>query len=70
MLPILVADTFKILNRIKAAGVTILLVEQNVVRVLNLSDRASVIENGSIVMQGQGSESLKDKHLRKAYMGM
>lgn len=68
--PILVDDTFKILERIKIAGVTILLVEQNVVRALNMSDRAYVIENGRIVMQGHGAALLKDDHLRKAYMGM
>ena len=68
--PILVDDTFKILERIKIAGVTILLVEQNVVRALKMSDRAYVIENGRIVMQGHGAALLKDDHLRKAYMGM
>ncbi len=68
--PILVDDTFKILERIKTAGMTILLVEQNVVRALKMSDRAYVIENGRIVMQGQGAELIKDDHLRKAYMGM
>ena len=68
--PILVDDTFKILERIKTAGVTILLVEQNVVRALKMSDRAYVIENGRIVMQGHGAALLKDDHLRKAYMGM
>lgn len=68
--PILVDDTFRILERIKTSGVTILLVEQNVVRALKMSDRAYVIENGRIVMQGQGATLLKDDHLRKAYMGM
>ncbi len=68
--PILVDDTFRILERIKTSGVTILLVEQNVVRALKMSDRAYVIENGRIVMQGQGAALLKDDHLRKAYMGM
>ncbi len=68
--PILVDDTFKILERIKSTGVTILLVEQNVVRALKMSDRAYVIENGRIVMQGQGAELLQDDHLRKAYIGM
>ena len=68
--PILVDDTFKILEQIKTAGVTILLVEQNVVRALNMSDRAYVIENGRIVMQGHGAALLKDDHLRQAYMGM
>lgn len=68
--PILVDDTFRMLERIKNSGVTILLVEQNVVRALKMSDRAYVIENGRIVMQGQGAALLKDDHLRKAYMGM
>jgi branched-chain amino acid transport system ATP-binding protein len=68
--PILVADTFEILEKIKNAGVTILLIEQNVVRALKVSDRAYVIENGRIIMEGLGADLLKDDHLRKAYMGM
>ncbi len=68
--PILVKKTFQILQKINRENVTILLVEQNVFHALNLSDRAYVIENGRIVLNGSGADLLKDKHLKKAYLGI
>ena len=68
--PILVGKTFEILQKINRENVTILLVEQNVFNALNLSDRAYVIENGRIVLNGSGTELLKDEYLKKAYLGI
>jgi branched-chain amino acid transport system ATP-binding protein len=68
--PILVEKTFQILQNINRENVTILLVEQNVFNALNLSDRAYVIENGRIVLNGSGADLLKDEHLKKAYLGI
>jgi len=68
--PMLVEKTFQVLETIKQENVTILLVEQNVVRALNMSDRAYVLENGRIVLKGRGEDLLKDDHLKKAYMGI
>ncbi len=68
--PILVAKTFQTLEEIKKEDVTILLVEQNVVRALEFSDRAYVLENGRVTLQGTGPELLKDPYLKKAYMGL
>ena len=68
--PMLVDNTFKMIERINRNGVAILLVEQNVVKALNMAHRAFVIENGRMVMEGPGSELLKDAHLKKAYLGM
>ncbi|MFZ0448191.1 MAG: ABC transporter ATP-binding protein [Desulfatiglandaceae bacterium] len=68
--PILVEKTFEILEKINREKVTILLVEQNVVKALNMSHRAYVIENGKMVLQGQGAELLKNEHLKTAYLGM
>jgi hypothetical protein len=68
--PKLVEKTFQILGKIHQEKVTILLVEQNVYRALTLADRAYVIENGRIVMEGRGTELLKDEHLKKSYLGM
>ncbi len=68
--PILVENTFKILEKINQEGVTVLLVEQNVVRALKMAHRAFVIENGRIVLEGPGPELLKNEHLKKAYLGM
>jgi len=68
--PMLVEKTFKIIENINKERVTILLVEQNVFRALTMSDRAYVIENGRITLKGEGSDLLKDEHLKKAYMGI
>jgi len=68
--PMLVEKTFQIIENINKEKVTILLVEQNVFRALTMSDRAYVIENGRITLKGEGSDLLKDEHLRKAYMGI
>jgi branched-chain amino acid transport system ATP-binding protein len=68
--PLMVEKTFKVLEKIKKEKVTILLVEQNVVKALNLSERAYALENGHIVLNGTGEELLKDEHLKRAYMGI
>lgn len=68
--PILVQEVFEIAKRINREGVTILLVEQNVRQTLALCDRAYVLENGRIVLQGTGKELLNDKHVREAYLGI
>ena len=49
---------------------TILIVEQNVHHVLRIADRAYVIENGRIVMQGAGKDLLNDERLKVAYLGL
>ena len=58
--PLIVGKTFEILGKIKAENVTILLVEQNVVRALSMSEHAYALENGRIVLQGRGKDLLKD----------
>lgn len=68
--PILVQEVFEISKRINREGVTVLLVEQNVRQTLALCDRAYVLENGRIALQGTGKELLNDKHVREAYLGI
>lgn len=69
--PILVQQVFDITQQInKELGVTVLLVEQNVRLSCEISDRAFVMENGKIVLQGPGSEMLENEHVREAYMGL
>jgi len=68
--PLMVGKTFEILGEITAENVTILLVEQNVVKALSMSEHAYALENGRIVLKGRGEELLKDEHLKKAYMGI
>jgi branched-chain amino acid transport system ATP-binding protein len=68
--PILVADIFQVIKEVHAAGVTVLLVEQNVFRTLEIADRAYVLGNGRVVLEGKGHELLADDHVRKAYLGL
>jgi len=62
-----VLDTIRLLHD---EGMTILLVEQNVAASLQLADRAYVLENGSIVLEGSGAELLEDPRVREAYLGL
>ncbi len=67
--PIVVQDIFEIIRQIHAAGTTVLLIEQNANMALHVADRAYVIENGKIAMEGTGSELLSDEKVRAAYLG-
>jgi branched-chain amino acid transport system ATP-binding protein len=68
--PILVQEVFEIVKRINKEGVTVLLVEQNVRQTLAMCDRACVLENGRIVLQGTGKELSNDPHVKEAYLGI
>ena len=68
--PALVHDVFRTIRRLHEQGITIMLVEQNVAVSLNLADHAYVLENGRVVLQGTGTELLRDEGVRRAYMGM
>ena len=67
--PIIVQDIFRTLQRINAEGLTLFLVEQNVKQALKLAQRAYVLENGRIVLQGSGAELLGDPRVQAAYLG-
>jgi branched-chain amino acid transport system ATP-binding protein len=67
--PQLVAEIFRIIGEIHAAGTTILLVEQNARRALAISDRAYVLETGRIVLAGPGPALLDDEATLDAYLG-
>ena len=60
-------DAIQTVNR---AGVTVLLVEQNVYLTLEMSHRAYVLENGRMILEGKGSELLHDSHIKKAYLAI
>jgi len=68
--PILVQDIFGIVKRINKEGVTVLLVEQNVRQTLALCDRAYVLENGRVVLEGTGKDLMNDAHVKEAYLGI
>ena len=67
--PLLVNQVFEIIQDINKDGTTILLVEQNAGKSLAISDRAYVMENGSIVLSGTGKELSASEKVRKAYLG-
>ena len=68
--PLLVTSMFKQIETIRQNGTSILLVEQNVFKALQLSDYAYVVERGRIVLAGCGKELLQNKELKQAYMGI
>lgn len=68
--PILVRDIFNVIKKIKEEGTTVLIVEQNVKQTLAIADRAYVLENGKIALQGTGAELLNNEHVRTAYLGV
>ena len=68
--PAVVLEVFNVIRQLHARGITVLLVEQNVAASLKLADRAYVLENGSIVLAGSGTELLGDARVREAYLGL
>ena len=67
--PVMVTSIFENLRTINRDGVTILLVEQNVLRALRLSHRAYVLENGTITLTGPSTQLLADDTIKRAYLG-
>jgi branched-chain amino acid transport system ATP-binding protein len=67
--PNIVEQVFEIVDDIRKAGTTILMVEQNAYAALEMCDYAYLMEAGSIVLSGRGSELIDDKHIREAYLG-
>ena len=67
--PILVQEIFSIIQDVNKTGVTVLLVEQNAKMVLNIANRAYVLETGQVVMSGDAKELSNNEQVRKAYLG-
>jgi branched-chain amino acid transport system ATP-binding protein len=67
--PIVVQGIFRTLREINAEGLTIFLVEQNVRQALKIAERAYVLENGHVVLQGSGRELLDEPRVQEAYLG-
>ena len=67
--PILVDQIFEIIKELHKAGTTILLVEQNARKALQIADRAYVLETGAVTLSGTGSELTQSDAVRKAYLG-
>ncbi len=68
--PVLVQDVFEIVKSVNRQGITVLLVEQNVQSTLKFCDRAYVLENGKIVLEGTGQELLNNEHVKEAFLGI
>ncbi len=67
--PIMVDKIFEVVNDVHSQGMTVLLVEQNASRALQIADRAYVMESGLISMSGDAREMLSDPKVRAAYLG-
>ena len=68
--PLLVKEIFEIIKKINEEGVTILLVEQNARKALQVSNEALILENGRFVMKGKSSDLLEDENVKEFYMGV
>jgi branched-chain amino acid transport system ATP-binding protein len=67
--PLNVRELFRVVRELRSSGTTVLLVEQNVLQTLTVADRAYVLENGRIVLEGSGHELLGNSHVKAAYLG-
>lgn len=68
--PLLVKSIFSVVREVRAMGVTVMIVEQNVRQTLGVCDRAYVLETGRIVREGEGKILLQDEDVKKAYLGV
>ena len=67
--PLFVGEVFNIIEEIKKSGTTVLLVEQNAKKALEVADRAYVLETGKIVLSGNANELMNNDSVKKAYLG-
>jgi branched-chain amino acid transport system ATP-binding protein len=68
--PIVVDEIFNIIQGLRDQGIAILLVEQNVQQTLEIADRAYVLENGRVILEGESKQLLEEELIRKAYLGI
>ena len=68
--PKLFSEVLEVIKQLRQQGITIFLVEQNVRNTLETADRAYVMENGHIVLEGKGKDLLQDEQVKKAYLGL
>jgi branched-chain amino acid transport system ATP-binding protein len=67
--PIVVNEMFRIIESLSKEGIAIFIVEQNVQQTLEIADRAYVLENGSVVLEGESKQLLNDEMIKTAYLG-
>jgi branched-chain amino acid transport system ATP-binding protein len=68
--PLIVDEIFGIIQGLRGQGIAIFLIEQNVQQTLEIADRAYVLENGRVALEGKSKELLKEELIRKAYLGL
>jgi len=68
--PIVVDEIFQIIEGLRGRRITIFLIEQNVQQTLEIADRAYVLENGCVTLEGESEKLLEEEHIRKAYLGL
>jgi branched-chain amino acid transport system ATP-binding protein len=68
--PMLVLEVFQVIGSLRKQGITVLLIEQDVRHTLEISDRAYVLENGRVALEGKSKELLKKDLIKKSYLGL
>ena len=68
--PIMVTEVFNIVKSLREQGITVLLVEQNVKQSMEIADRAYVLENGSVALDGNCCDLIDNDYVKKAYLGL
>ncbi|HZC57863.1 MAG TPA: ABC transporter ATP-binding protein [Xanthobacteraceae bacterium] len=68
--PLLVEELFTLIRRLNVEGITLLLVEQNVMQSLEVASRAYILENGTVVLQGSPADTRENPKLKRAYLGL
>jgi len=68
--PLLVAEFFRIIQRLREQGITVLVIEQNVRQSLEIADRAYVLESGRVALQGESQQLLQEDMIKRAYLGL
>ena len=68
--PLLVKEIFRIIQGLPDRGIAILLIEQNFRQILEIADRAYVLENGHVILAGESKKLLQEELIRKAYLGL
>jgi branched-chain amino acid transport system ATP-binding protein len=68
--PLLVTEVFRAVKQLRESGTTVLLVEQDIKRALEMADRAYLLETGHMVLEGTPEQFLQNGHVKKAYLGL
>jgi len=68
--PIVMDEIFRIIQGLRDQGIAIFLIEQNVQQTLEIADRAYVLENGRVILEGESKQLLEEELIRKAYLGL